>query len=90
MTSRLDDDYLKGHKDATGAAAWFMLGTAAVFFLIGFSVGGGLGEPPAPVVVERVDTVHSPPVPDFIEVFELQCYWIPKLEESGDADQIGG
>ena len=33
---------------------------------------------PSPVVIERVDTLYRPPVPEFIEMFRLQCYWIPE------------
>lgn len=84
MTSRWDDGYLEGHKAGIVEGAWILIATAIVAGIIGYSIGGGWGEPPAPVVVEKVDTVHSPPTPDFIEAFRLQCYWVPREENVDD------
>ena len=33
---------------------------------------------PEPVVIERVDTLYRPPVPEFIEMFRLQCEWVAR------------
>ena len=35
-------------------------------------------EPPEPVIIERVDTLYRPPVPEFIEAFRLQCEWVAR------------
>ena len=33
---------------------------------------------PEPVIIERTDTLYLPPVPEFIEMFRLQCEWVAR------------
>jgi hypothetical protein len=87
MTSRWDDDSPQsGFYEAVKTAIIF------AFLLLAWALGyfnGSRGGPPAPVAEPQVDTVHVLPTPDFIEAFRLQCYWIPREEESNE-DQTGG
>ena len=52
-----------------------------LIILFGTAIGIYLGHhwrapPPEPVIIERVDTLYRPPVPEFIEAFRLQCEWV--------------
>ena len=53
------------------------------------SIGSVLGERAAePTTIERVDTLYMPPVPEFIEAWRLQCYWVPTEPTGGPSDEF--